>query len=322
MMTTRITKGSPTDEIGSIRKRLELVSDDIQAVALGFGLSVFTELPWSANPGAALRAFDRYLGMCGQDGLGFYATETMSKHRKTTKATFSMLATWLKADAPARERISFELKGGKAAQDASASMFKIFGIEPNSKHYDPNDAAAIAMSFEFGATPAEVEKLFIEVCSSIALVSGHAGYRMNCSWYDAEESQTHAWRMGMRHWGADIPMLPEDAMAASLDGVKGVGWLTAIGVRVLNELGGLGGLRETLPPEVEMIQLPNGLILKAGAAPSIGDRNRGDTYQVERAIHRALAPAIERFIARAAPFDLESDEVECTDRWLRRFAHD
>lgn len=319
-MAARLAKDKPDEGIASIRKRLELASDDIQAVALGLGLSVFTEQPWRANANAALRAYDGCLALCGQDRLGFYATETMNKHRKTTTATFSMLATWLKVDAPPRERISLELKGGEAAQDAAATMFNIFGIEPQSEHYDPHDAASITMSFEPDAAPTVVEKLFIEVCSSTALVSGYAGYRMNCSWYDAEESQTHAWRMGMRHLGADIPLLPEDAIATGHDGVKCVGWLTAIGAGIADELGGPAALRKALPPGAELIDLPNGVILKAGAEPSIGDRNRGDTYRVERAIHRLLGPAIERFIARAAPFDLESDEVERTDQWLRRFA--
>lgn len=319
-MAARPTAGKPDEEIASIRKRIELTSDDIQAVALGLGLSVFTEQSWRDNAGAALHAYEAYLALCDQDRLGFYATESMNKHRKTTAATFSMLATWLKVDAPPRERISLELKGGDAAQDASATMFNIFGIEPQSEHYDPHDAALIAMSFEPSAAPAAVERLFIEVCSSTALVSGYAGYRMNCSWYDAEESQTHAWRMGMRYLGADIPLLPEDAIATGHDGVKGIGWLTALGAGIADEFGGPAALRKALPPGADLIELPTGVILKAGPVPTIGDRNRGDTYRVERAIHRLLAPAHERFISRAAPFDLESDEVERTDQWLRRFA--
>ena len=301
--------------------QIPFVNDDgVVSVELGLGASLFTASPWSAQASVATLLLDQFLHWCEPYRLGFYATETMSRHKPTNAATFSMPQVWLKPGAPTRDHTTLELKGGNDYRDASADFFKLYGVEPSSDDFDPNEATAVSFSVapRLKSDAGMLEKLFVAACCSVDLVSAYAGYRLNCSRYGTENAETHALRVGMRYLGLDIPKPQDDAMAVWHDAAKGVGWLTAVGRTILSELGGVSRIRKQLPQYIEVIEIPTGAVIKLAPFPSVGDVNRAQALQGERAVSQLLMQHIERYIARSAPFEVDETEREITDRWYRR----
>lgn len=305
------------------KTRLEVRDDEgLKACALGLGASIFTGKPWSTQGAAALTIFEQILQWKDKSRFKYYATETMSKHRKTSSSTFSMPEVWLKPGAPARDHVTFELKGGSEPQESSGDFFKFFGVEPSSDEFDPMDATAVVFSIGadcIGADDAQtLEQLFVAACSSVELVCGLAGYQLHCSRYESELAETHAVRSGMRYRGVDIPRALSDAHAVRTDGLKGVGWLTALGKPLLEEVGGIHALIKALPTAVMVREIPTGAVIRIGAAPGLGDVNRADSLSDARACAQALAAPLNRFIARVSPFNIDEIESEVSDAWHGR----
>ena len=167
----------------------------------------------------------------------------------------------------------------------------------------------------------EMLALTKDICSYFPFQSGSAGFVFECSPYEEEESQTHAWKMSMRHRGIDISRIPEDASAVGQDAVKGVNWLTILGETFVKKLGGSQRIKKVLSREVEMIDAAKGIILKAGPAPAIGDVNRRDYLPAYQEVYRLVEPLMQPAIERSLAFNLAGeDDEEMTERWFKRFA--
>ena len=307
----------------NVKKAIEKTSDDGDTlVAVGLGMSIFVDVPWTAAAETALRSLETWRAIGNEKELKYYATENMSKHRKLSPTTWTMPATWLKEGAPPREVVCLELKGGGTLESASALFYEIYGLEASNEERTDFDASAVTLSFDDAVGLAQFEGAFVDLCSTPSLVSALAGYQMHCSRYDEEEAQTHAWKMGMRYCGIDITRAQDDSMSIGRDGLKGIGWLTAIGETIVADLGGRAKLKKTLPKGVEMVELSAGVMFRIGSAPSLADRNKQGGGGLERALYDVLKPAILRVADRCSPFDLEGEDFEeKTDQWMKRFSN-
>jgi hypothetical protein len=166
---------------------------------------------------------------------------------------------------------------------------------------------------------AEMLALMQELCGLFPFRSGHAGFSLECSGYEQISSEGHAWKTSMRHRGLDIFMVSKDMGAAGRDALKGVNWLTAVGDKLLKKVGGTKGLRKKLSEAIELIDVPGGVLIKAGPKPAVGDTNRNDFVPLYQEVHQALAPVIEPAIERYGALSLWEESLVKTHAWLRRF---
>jgi len=303
--------------------KFELRSDDGQLlVALGFGLTLYGSPPLSGDGKAVLDIYRRFLELCPKDALTFYASENMRQHKPIAKSTLNMLPTWLKPGAPAREMVSLQLKDGEQYQDAPRYNFQVFGMEKKSKMFKVGYASAISLGFpleESGEFFTQMRDLFVAMCSVFPFRSGMAGLSFECSKYELETSQTHAWGLSMRHPGININRIVNDSMAVHTDAIKGVNWLTALSSEMVAGVGGAAKLRKALSREIEFIEVPHGIILQAGPAPAAGDLNRGDKLPLYRSVFQPLAPLVKVSAERTPSFNLSTDYEERTTQWFLRF---
>jgi hypothetical protein len=84
-----------------------------------------------------------------------------------------------------------------------------------------------------------------------------------------------------RFWLFRFPGLsfgdPLTFMVFAEDGIPGVNWLTFLGARQIERLGGEKVVRESLPEEVDVATFNNGaLMIRAGEKPELGDVNRNN----------------------------------------------
>lgn len=313
------------DDIAALEATRLVAPDSVRLVAPVLGMSIFTAEPLSSAAAGLLDIYERFLEMVGPSALRFYATETMRSHKAVAKTTLGMLPLWLKAGAPEREYISIELKDGSQHQDAPSIKFQVHGIEPKNKMFNKGRANVLSISLAPSAADSDLARfkdLFVHACSVLPVQSGLAGYALECSRYDAEASETHAWGAGMRLRGVDICRIPVDCQAVGIDGMKGVNWLTAVGGPLSNALGGIDSIKRGMSSEVRFVDTPNAIVIQAGDAPTSGDANRPDTLGAYRAVFAKLRQPIEHAGRRSMSFNLASDYVEKTERWYSRLSDD
>lgn len=321
-----MTKSFSSQNLTDVMSDMELTAPDgVRLVSFTFGITLYSNATFSEVPDAILACYERFLQLCPPDKLRYYATESMRRHKPITKRALNMLPTWLKPDSPPREYVNLELKDGEQYQDAPTFKFKIYGIESVSSSYGRGFANLLSVAFPgyWGIERAgEMLELVSELCSIFPFQSGHAGFSLECSRYEMERSQTHAWEASMQHKGLDISHIPDDSFAVGQDAVKGVGWLTILSESLLEAVGGLTKIKKQLSREIEIIQLPGGVILKAGAMPAIGDVNRNDVLPLYKNVYSVVAPMIEVASKRSPSFNLATDYVEKTEAWFTRLADD
>lgn len=306
---------------------LELRIDDARVVSLVFGISLYTDKPFSSIRQSILDASDLFFSHCPQEQIKFYATETMKKHRPVTKKTFGMLKTWLAPDAPPREYVALELKDGDAFNWAPKHKLEFFGGEEGSTAFSKKNANLLRMAFppEWGTErQQELYDLTCRLCTLLPAQSCQAGYAFECSPYWLKQGQNHAWSKSMRHRGINIHVTSKDIIATGQDGIRGVNWLTYICEDFAERIGGRTAAENAASEDVEVLPLGTGVLFKAGESPQIGDQNRRDFLPQYKEVFSILAPLTEEPIERSPTFTLLDREgrAEKTGQWLGRFADD
>jgi hypothetical protein len=99
--------------------------------------------------------------------------------------------------------------------------------------------------------------------------------------------------------------------------VKGPGWLTYLRADLFDELGGEARLRSKEFSRIQALALRQGVLLKSGERPPIGDLNRGaDDIEILKLIDRFIRPVRVTEFVDSASFGI--DEVQGA-AWLARF---
>jgi hypothetical protein len=108
--------------------------------------------------------------------------------------------------------------------------------------------------------------------------------------------------------------------------IKGVNWLTILEDALVAELGGPDHLAEALGSAATILPWDGGILIRAGAAPQLGDRDAGLWPEAYVAVNRALRPIryedhpARRFALIDVPAPL--DPLDETLNWVRRFDRD
>jgi hypothetical protein len=96
-------------------------------------------------------------------------------------------------------------------------------------------------------------------------------------------------RWAFRHPGFDMPNNVSSDFTIGHK-LRGAYWLTFVGPRALETLGGAAKLRAALPTEVTVVRAGVGMMLRASQLPEVGDVNRLDKLPVLRAMAKVLEP--------------------------------
>ena len=248
----------------------------------------------------------------------FYETETMRGARKVKQDTLELLPFWL-TDAPKRRELyMLYLESGAQANLPSDQAFVFVALEDE----QPAGLMRLILPSDFGAASTDsIIELTRELVDALDFHSGHVGFGLN--WNDrgdlAYDAQQQMQRIGMRFPGIDIPDL-ETTLYAIPQGIKRVNWLTLLGAGLVDELGGYAHLQAQLGEAIALYRVPNGVIIRAGVAPSVGDVNRKDRLPAYHEVGRVLQPVRAgdhpAFIMKDEDFD-----EEVTEAWLGHFDH-
>ncbi|RKH71716.1 DUF3396 domain-containing protein [Corallococcus sp. AB049A] len=162
--------------------------------------------------------------------------------------------------------------------------------------------------------PEWVRALALELGRELPFHSGYVGLSFD-AWGWAESTTPVMKAKGFRHPGLLLPGL--ETLATKL-GTRlwGPTWLNFLGPPVLNELGGVEGLRSRLhSPSTQVEALsPDRAVVSLGPVPEAGDVEAGDTLPAYRELARLLEPWL--YAHQGAWGGLTEAEVR---QWERRF---
>ncbi|MGU7774003.1 type VI immunity family protein [Burkholderia sp. MR1-5-21] len=222
---------------------------------------------------------------------------------------------------------------GDNAADAGFWHFQVFGQQrwrEERPHAGLNTLTFSTSLLYVAENPAAFQKLFVDFARRLNAVSGYAGYAVNLSLAKTAENVPTEYQLAKQMIALDVgePLL----QAARLrNGIKTVGWLTALNAELLGKAGGLNMLRNELPPNwYALYDLNGGVVIQAGRRPESGSSVEGDedgppvppaNYVILNAAVKAVrVPTVWQLqvgqAGSASPFFATTAE---SDDWLRRY---
>lgn len=165
---------------------------------------------------------------------------------------------------------------------------------------------------------ARVRELVVEMASRLPFASGHAGLALDIA-YPRWERLDLLWPLIFRHPGFDIrDATVRDNMGTRVDGIH---WLNFLGQPVLEEFGGVAGLRGRLKSSSISVEPMDGAraLVSLGPEPEAGDLTRGQTLPAYRELARLFAPKLEPFAWAFLRRQGRVREADLLREWWRRF---
>lgn len=166
--------------------------------------------------------------------------------------------------------------------------------------------------------PDDLLQLALEIANTGAVVSMVGGYGYSVLDGHYKATAFSAFRSyAKRYLGVDLQD-PDQMAWHAHDQVPGSGWLTLVSDKLLAEMNvqrqDLDALKSHR--DVVVMALPNALLLRAGDAPTVGDRNTLVFPDAYAAVARALSPHFPTLLSFWGSFQEHND----TNAWLQRFA--
>ena len=130
-----------------------------------------------------------------------------------------------------------------------------------------------------------------------------------------DEARTFIAPRALQHHGYDVP---DNATTASGLGRKsrGARWLTALSSSMVDRVGGMKRLTKHIARGVEIRELKNGVLIRAGATPELGAVNRGQGTPLLASVAHAIEPITHFGDNAILPLFANKEQ---RDRWERRF---
>jgi Type VI immunity for VRR-NUC len=249
--------------------------------------------------------------------LRFFQTDTMRKPRPIKNRSADDLAALLHIGEKVPVFYKLFAESENAAREASH-----YSIAINANRLELGGALRLALPVEdVLEREADFVALARELTQKLAFSSGYAGFSFNRAEESDLESTGREQSAALSHrWqGIDVESL-STTLYAIRQGLKSAGWLTLVGRKLVDTLGGAEALARALPGEVTMHTLPFGVLIQAGPRPQLGDVNRREDLPLYRAVGRVLAPvrspAHPPFLYKSAA---EGEDDGWTEKWLARF---
>ena len=301
-------------------KNFSVIKDGRVLLCIGLQITLYIEdahLPGKRD--GLIQCFDDYWDLCG-DQL-FWASEPLH-HRHwldLRKEKLVPLREWLPG-LDHNKPWSITCTGGKTTVDASE-----FNIEIGCAGAWENDLSSITATLPFawfsgheGSLPELVQRW----CNWISPYHGYAGIGIISPLDEnaSKKAEPLVYALAQRFPGLEVDY-PVHQVIHLKEGIKGVNWLTVLGNKWVEEVGGRGHLREQLSGDFVFYDYVEGLIIQAGPHPQFGDVSRKNVPKQYRILSRLLKPIrVDYPVAlQHTHSNQDSMDKERTSEWFARF---
>lgn len=245
--------------------------------------SMFTQAPQIAN--AYRRALDAMKGH-----IKFFETGSMAGAKKLNADSLEMIPFWLLKAKRRDDIYMLNLKGGETLTEPSDIGIQFIADEEEDP---PMGAMSLSVPSAYVDRPDELLELVEDILRSADFESGHCGYSV--SWDSRSDSATDAQQrmqiISGRFLGIDLPKLNTTISAmrrSKVARIKTVQWLTFLGASLVEQLGGAKLATELLEGIGVVRDIGRGLLIQAGATPTLGDTNRRMDVSALKKVGKAL----------------------------------
>jgi Protein of unknown function (DUF3396) len=296
--------------------------DDRPALRIGLLMTLFIPEAWTRPVREAIaEAAEEYVSQfrsylrwsrSPEDGLAYGMDEVPAPR------------DWL-PQYPDGEGWFFGFHSGEQKNAAAEFQVYAFGSEKNDAYDDPGCFQVYLPLNWFATHPGTFPEFVLSFAKRLRPASGYAGIGVlePLSPYDREPFQSTVRQIADRFPGLEIEHLPGHLNHVG-EGIKGVNWLTLLGDRWVQQIGGNNYLYMRLGDNFKLTPYDGGLMIQAGPKPQIGDvaANRWPRHYVTLA--KVLKPIqIKEHYAfhfgdpnAEGPPRMDSDASEA---WLFRF---
>jgi len=236
--------------------------------------------PLKSNRDGALDFYHKALEILKPE-LRYVLVDGNGRYKKITPKTYEMLPYWASDDCPTRLAMGVHLDAGDTPESRSDHSF----------YFKEGWGGCLRMivPVEFILdNPKGFVELAVKMCQRLRFETGQAGFSLHLH-EDYHSHGRHIRTISQRFLGLDIGN-PSSWSDALIQGIKTVGWLTLVGDRLLEKIGGRDGLRERLLTDIPVHDLDHGVIIQAGPKPTLGDVNAGEDISYYRRVSRVLEP--------------------------------
>jgi hypothetical protein len=239
-------------------------------------------------------------------------TDARMRFKKINKRAFELLDAWLAAADPKRDHYGLIFESGPRVQDVSDGAFHFYHsgtLYPGLLRL----ALPVEMALE---SPRRMVDLGLELTSKLKVITGYAGICLATYMYAAWQEGRPLYVLSRRYLGVDFAD-PYRFREYQRFGINAANWLTWVGDRWMEKLGGRDALAGAASPPLVVHPLPSGVVVQAGDAPALGDTNRGEPLEAYHAAGRLLRPV--RLPAEKLGKDGPIGGNDNTRSWLQRF---
>lgn len=298
-------------------------SDGATMLAPGANLCLYMVEPAEEYADALLYVYQEYLEKVGKERFQWYLTNSMEKHRPITKRTFGMPSLWLTATQKNRKLLYYEIKSGELNFHSDAPEWK-FSFESRSRdspNFDTN-ANFVEFLFPLSFLDQELDEFlaFVDLtCTELPFICGHAGpVLMPSPYYEHQGVYDKALALSMRFPQFDISDPEFSGVIKRHGGIKSVCWINILSTSLASKLD-TKAIQNSRHCEFEEWQ--DGLIIKAGMKPIIGDVNKNQRIDAFVEAYSLLSSLIvpEPYAFALSDVD-DGEEVERTLEWMHRFS--
>ena len=289
--------------------------NEITVITACLELVVFSNVPVEEGAKGFLKFYQEFRNRFG-DEVKLYNTANMKNMKAIDSEILDMVPFWFSDQTGIpKGDIGIEMHSGKTSQDAVPPAFDMFCDRTSD---EPNSYFRIVMPVNFfQSDPTSFLELIHSAISDFPLLSGYAGYSFFWQTRDPEvmETAVEYYKPWLKRHPGFVHGETMEFVETALFGIVTVDWLTLLGSMYTEKLGGAERISKDLDNDVDVFPLNNGVIIRAGSLPKIGDVNRNDSLVAYQKVSKYLkglrAPAEEAWI--------EGFEPEETEEWFARF---
>ena len=285
---------------------------------LSVGLVLFFGRGMDVYGKQVLGLWEDLLAWRGRDAFSWARLGGGNKSRKMDTAAYRTVEAWLSGTKPFGTTCWIEIHGG-AWEEIGAHSFAMDGRSVGDKRVSALDVRLPVDVLLEESMDALAERL-CRLAGQLDFLGGTAGLMLHATPFDRQRLWPEMKKMVMRYEGIEPDIVEDGEYTADL-GLTGVNWLTFIGKKYLDKLGGRDTVRAMARERanVGVYDLANGLALRAGPQPRLGDRNKPNAdLDAYREAYDIVKPAI--FADPRYAFDDEFFDGDETVAWLHRFA--
>jgi len=302
-------------------KKMRIHNSDGDILARdNFVIVFFGKRPFFEMADGASETFEHWLKLVPKDMLNWAIIgKNTTKYTKVTPKALDRCRAMLKKETAKKKDIYFELMGTQPYGPDYRAILKGY-IQPKQLAFaDETNLIEFIFPREFCADYGEDR--FVELVAELFdVLSCDSGYAAPALHYGVRGNYDKAGEfitpLALHHHGFDVPNNVSTAVSMG-EKCRGARWLTMLSHKMTDQLGGVNHLESLFAEGVEVKKLSQGILIRAGSEPEIGDINKRQLTPLLSSVAHAIEDITYFHDNSLLPIFDHNEEKR--DRWERRF---